>query len=122
MATYSNLVTITAVNQSLSITSNGTSTANLVVPSNSKAIVRITCSASMPTGPISSVVASFSAPAPYGIVINSAISTNTTVSTTLENITLGPGTYVLTVSMSGANPGNGSALSRVLGIIETYTT
>ena len=121
MATYSNTVTVTAVNQSLTLTANGSSTANLVVPANSKAIVRVTSSASMPGGPISSATASFSAPAPYGILINSVITTNTTVSTTLENITLGPGTYVLSVSIVGAFPGNGSAQTRIIGVIETYS-
>lgn len=121
MATYVQTTTVNDLNQAVSLSDNGSTSVNIVVPTKSKATIRVFVSASMPTGPITSASASFSSGGSFGTIASASISTNTTADATVEQVVLGEGTYTLSVSMSGVNPGNGTATSRIIGILETFS-
>jgi hypothetical protein len=113
MATTTQFVAVTAINQQTQKPPPaGTATGTLVVPANAEATIRVQCAVSTAGA---STTATFSAPAPYGNILNN---TNTASSVLETTITLGPGTYTLTATSPG---GVSTATVSLVGVLRTYT-
>jgi hypothetical protein len=113
MATTTQFVAVTAVNQQLSKPPPaGTLTSTFVVPANSEANIKVQCICSTSGA---STVATFTLASPAITILNNTSTTSLQLETT---VVLGPGTYTLTATSPG---GVSTATVNLIGTLKTYT-